>query len=455
MRQQDDGGAGSPERGDSRRAGQPGAVGGDGDRGAFIGWIQIAGVALVILIAAGLTVWLSARGGAPDTGPMERPDTPVRVTTPLTADHQVTIALTGTVAVTAFVDLTPQVSGRILSVSDSARAGAAFEAGEVLFRIDPRDYEVAVTRARSALSQARSNFAQVQAEAEVARDEWDRLYPGRPITLLAAREPQLEAARGQLLAAEADLDQAELNLERTTVSLPFSGRIVASRLEAGVLVSAGQAYGQAYDLDAVELVAPISPADLARLGAAEGAPVRLTLEAGGTDFPGRVVRIGARLDERTRFIDLFIAPEPGGFVLQPGLFADVLIEGPLLEDVMILPGAAVAGLDAVRLVRDGEIVSQRIDVLDRPRGRVIARAFDSHEGVIISPLPEGSVGRSAEIAERVEPPRAGAVQRPAEGPAENPAEHPGDDPGDDAADTGDAAPSGEEAGADAPDGARG
>jgi RND family efflux transporter MFP subunit len=395
LRQDNDGRAGSAEHGDQ-----------DEDRGAWVGWLQIAGVVLVILAAAGVTIWLSAGGDEPGIAPPESLDVPVRVTEPVTADHQVTVALTGTVTVTAYVDLTPQVGGRVLSVSESVRAGASFEAGEILFQIDPRDYEVAVTRARSALAQARSNFAQIQAEADVSREEWDRLYPGEPITPLAAREPQQEAARSQLLSAQADLQQAQLNLERTAVSLPFAGRVTQSRLEAGTLVNAGQPYGQAYDYEAVEIVAPISPADLARVGQAESAMVRLSLEAGGADFNGRIERIGARLDERTRFIDLFIDPEREGEAMQPGLFAAVQIEGPLLQGVMILPGAAVAGLNEVRLVEDGVIVSERIDVLDRPRGRIIARAFDVHEGLIVSPLPEGAVGRAAEIADRVAPPAA-------------------------------------------------
>ncbi len=411
--------------------------GGESDERGWIGWLQIAAVVLVILLAGAITVWLSSTGGEPGEAPPERPDVPVRVTDPLIADHRVTVALTGTVGVTAFVDLTPQVSGRVVSVSDAVRAGAAFAADEVLFQIDPRDYEVAVTRARSALAQARSGLAQAQAEAELAREEWDRLYPGQAITPLAAREPQLEAARGELLSAEAELDQALLNLERTTVSLPFAGKVTESRVEAGALVNSGQSYGQAYDFEAVELIAPISPRDLARIGEAQGAPVRLSLEAGGPGFPGEVARVGARLNERTRFIDLFIEPAAGDLELQPGLFADVEIQGPLLQDVMILPAAAVAGLNEVRLVEDGVIVSERIEVLDRPSGRVVARVFDPHQGLIVSPLPEGSLGRDAEITERVDPPEASGPAPDVSGPYDGGYASPAEQAAERGAETGD------------------
>ncbi|MFW6413204.1 MAG: efflux RND transporter periplasmic adaptor subunit [Oceanicaulis sp.] len=400
---------------DARRA-RDGEDGGDEDGGrSWIGWLQIAAVVAVVIAALLIVRALSGSEDVRDDAP-ERPAVPVRVTDPILTSHQVDVTVTGTVTVTAFVNLAPQVGGRVIEVSDAVRAGGEFAAGEVLFRIDPRDFEVAVTRARSQLAQARSEFQNAQAEAEVAREEWNNLYPDRPITALAAREPQLEAARSALLAAEAELAQARLDLERAEFSLPFSGRITESRLEVGQLVAPNQSYGTAYDYEAVEIVAPVAPTDLARIDGAEGAPVRVRLEAGGPAFDARVARVGARLDERTRFIDLYIDPGPEGRVLQPGLFADVEIEGPLLDSVMILPAGAVIGLDQVRLVEDGRVVEEQVRILDRPRGRVVAAPFEVHQGLVVSQLPEGAIGRETEIVETVEPP--GREIGPESGPFE-------------------------------------
>jgi Multidrug resistance efflux pump len=247
-----------------------GETGGAPRQRDWIGWIQIAGVGLVIVAAAMITVWLSSSSDDGPQAPPEQPPAPVRVVQPERGDHAVRIEATGTVAVTAFVELTPQVGGRIVEVSDAARAGAAFEAGDVLFRIDPRDFEVAVSRARATLADARAALQTEEAQARIARTEWESLYPDREITPLAAREPQLEAARARLLSAEADLAQARLNLERTEFSLPFSGRIAESRIEAGRLAAAGQSLGTAYDAASIEIVAPVAPEELARLSGAHG-----------------------------------------------------------------------------------------------------------------------------------------------------------------------------------------
>ena len=365
----------------------------------WVGWVQIAGVALVILAAASITLWLSSSSDNGPGAPPDQPPAPVRVVQPERGEYPIRIEATGTVTVTAFVDLTPEVGGRIIEVSDSVRAGAAFQSGEVLFRIDPRDYEVAVSRARAAVADARAALQTEEAQARIARTEWENLYPDREITPLAAREPQLEAARARLLSAEADLAQARLNLERTEFSLPFNGRIAESRVEAGRLAVAGQDLGSAYDLSAIEIVAPLAPEEVNRLAGARGRPARITLEGAERPLSGSVARVGARLDERTRFVEVFIEPGEAGADLRPGLFADVRLSGPVREDVMMLPAAALPGLDTVRVVEDGVIGERTVTVLDRPRGQVVVEPFDAADGVIVSALPEGAVGREAEIVD--------------------------------------------------------
>lgn len=364
----------------------------------WIGWIQIAGIVAVIALSALITVWLSSGQNDAGAPPPDQTVAPVRVVQPEQSDHQVRLSATGTVTVTAFVELTPQVGGRIIEVSPAARDGGAFQAGDILFRIDPRDYEVAIRRAQAALADARAALQTEDAQAQIARTEWSSLYPDREITPLAAREPQLEAARARLMSAEADLAQARLNLERTQFSLPFDGRIADSRIEAGRLATAGQALGSAYDTGTLEIVAPVAPEELGRLAGALGRRAEIRIEGADQPLSGSVARIGARLDDWTRFVDLFVQTE-GSEGLRPGLFAEVSLFGPTLEDVYVLPGAALAGLDTVRLVEGGRVVEREVRVLDRLRDQVIVAPFDPGQGIIISALPEAAIGREVEIVD--------------------------------------------------------
>ncbi|MEO1038851.1 MAG: efflux RND transporter periplasmic adaptor subunit [Pseudomonadota bacterium] len=368
----------------------------------WLGWLQIAIIAILVIAALVLTARLAGGGGEPARAGAPQSEAsliPVRMMTPERGDHQIQVRLTGTVEARAIVALSPQVGGRVETLAEAVREGGRFEAGEPLFTIDRRDYQVAVARASASLADAQSALLQIEAEAQVSRNEWTRVYPDRDISPLAAREPQLAAARARVEAAEADLAQARLNLERTRVSFPFSGRVVDSRIEAGQLLIAGQSYGAIYDASALEIVAPTSPQELARLDGGEGRAARLVFEDGRAPASGAVARIGAQLDERSRLINLFIAPEDPAS-LRPGLFVEAELDGPVINDVMRLPAVALVGLDTVHIVRDGLIEPVRIEVLDRSENLVIAAPFPFAQGVIVSPLPEGAAGGQARIVER-------------------------------------------------------
>ncbi|MGP1276297.1 MAG: efflux RND transporter periplasmic adaptor subunit, partial [Caulobacterales bacterium] len=227
-----------------------------------------------------------------------------------------------------------------------------------------------------------------EAEAALAVEEWNNLYPGEPIAPLTALEPQLEAARARVVSTRADLETARLNLDRTRLRLPFAGRVAETRIELGQTLSPGQPYGEAYALDALEIAVPLSPEDLARIAPATGRAVALSFEAGAApDMTGTIVREGARLDDRSRLITVYVSPDNPA-ALRPGLFANVVVEADRIESAFSLPAAALAGLDQVRIVRNDRIVTVDIDVLDRTEGRVIAAPFDAGDGVIVSPLPE-------------------------------------------------------------------
>ena len=108
------------------------------------------------------------------------------------------------------------------------------------------------------------------------------------------------------------------------------------------------------------------------------------------------MREGADLNPRTRFVDLYIAPDTPD-QLRPGQFVSVTVTGPDLERGLMMPGSALVGLDQVRIVRDGRIEEVTIEVLDRWDGDVFVAPFDYAEGVILTPVPENALGRRANI----------------------------------------------------------
>ena len=136
------------------------------------------------------------------------------------------------------IKITPRVSGPIveLPVSDNQ----AVRKGDLLFRIDPRTYELAIEQAEAKLKQAR-------ASAEVSLDQATRARDLHKRDKGAISEQSLTRKENNLLVSEADVDvaranlhAAQLDLEFTEVRAPVDGYITNLKLRQGTQTVANQ-----------------------------------------------------------------------------------------------------------------------------------------------------------------------------------------------------------------------
>ena len=352
------------------------------------GWVQIlvvGGLVLLALIYA-RSPDDSAAGGAPfAAGQAETPPPLVRVVQPAAASTVLRINATGTVQVRNYVALTPQVGGRVVSLAPGLKAGGAFAAGEELLVIDRQDFQLAYEQAQADVATAAADLQLRQAESDAAIANYALLNPGVEVPPLVARAPQIAQARARQAAAQARANIAALDLERTRFSLPFAGRVQASTAELGQVLSRGQSFGQVFALDAVEVVVPVPPDDLARLAGAVGRSA--TVQSGEQTLAAQVARVSPALDQRSRFATLYLTFEDAQSALAPGTFVDVEVAGPALENTFLLPAAAEQVGGSVWVVAGGALQQAVPETLGRtPAGWLVA-AFDAADGVVVGAVP--------------------------------------------------------------------
>ncbi len=355
----------------------------------------------IVVIAIGIlgaTTLISSRTVVQTQAP-EIPPPLVRALRVHTESLQLKVKAQGTVAPRTESVLVSQVAGQIVWVSPAFASGGFFEAGDLLVRLDRRDYELGLARARVQVAQAKVRLAREEEEAGVARQEWSRVGKGEA-TPLVLREPQLAEARASLEAARAVWGQAQLSLERTEVRAPYAGRVRMKLADVGQFVNPGVGLARLYAVDYAEVRLPIPDAQLAFLdlsldfrgssGGVEGPEVTWSADfAGGRHtWVGRIVRVEGEIDSRTRMVHLVGRVEdPYGRVgdvrrppLAVGLFVEAEIFGRRVEDVVVLPRSVLRGGDEVLVV----------DVEDRLRFRRVGVVRADAEGVVIgSGLLEG------------------------------------------------------------------
>jgi len=365
----------------------------------------------LVVVVAGAGVAYLVYSSKPE---VERqvPETPPPLVTVIEAtrtDVPLDVASQGTVEPRTESTLVAQVGGRILSVSPDFAAGSFVTRDEVLVRIDPADYELAMEQARAEVAGAEVRLQLEEAEAELARQEWRELGRGGEPPALAAREPQVQEARAALESARARLAQAKLNLERTTVRAPFTGRLRTKQADVGQYVTPGTPLATLFATDWAEVRLPVPKDQLAFLALdldrnrfdGSGPEVQLSAEVGGRAhvWEARVVRTSGVIDPRTRMLDVFAriddpygragrSRSPDWVPLPMGLFVEARLAGRVAENAVRAPRVALRPDGRLMVVDDQDRLRFReVEVIRTEDDTVVVGAgLEEGERIPVSPL---------------------------------------------------------------------
>ena len=250
------------------------------------------------------------------------------------------------------VTLQPQVTGRIVDISDALIPGGIVHADDQLIAIDPCDYQVIVRQRQGDVAQAHKNLKVEQGNQAVAKQEYELL--GEVITEndreLVLREPQLASSQAALESAEAALQKAQLDLARCDIRVPFNAIVQDKLVDLGATVSLSTSLVTLIATDEAWIELKVPTGELKWLAIPQkngevGSPVKIYNELawGPNRFrTGRVVRLYGELETGGKLAQLLVSVDDP-FCLKPenhdkpklliGSFVNAEIEGRVLESV--------------------------------------------------------------------------------------------------------------------------
>lgn len=320
----------------------------------------------ILIVAVALALAMSQFAPEPPKRDNRKLDLLVDVYPLELSTEQFRVASQGTVQPRTETILSAEVSGTIVDMSPKFVAGGVFAAGEVLLRIDPSDYRVAVNRSEALVKQRQIEFD----GAKKLRSQGYRA------------ESEYASAAAALAAAEAEFQSAKRNLERTFIRLPYEGMVLAKEADLGQYVNPGTRLGVTFATDVAEVRLPLTDqdlafvdlpgaADVAASGSAPGPMVRLTATRKGRQesWNAQVVRTEGVVDERSR-VTYAVAEirdpyrlHTDGTPLPIGTFVAAEIVGIGSVAAIRIPRTALRGSDQVLVVtNDDKIDIRTVDI---------------------------------------------------------------------------------------------
>jgi RND family efflux transporter MFP subunit len=315
----------------------------------------------------------------------------------------------GNVRAVAEVEVRARVRGYL--VEQLFQDGQLVEVEQLLFRIDPESFEVALAEASGRLASAAAEVRRAEHDYERAQE----LFASKvvSVSLLDQRRAERDAARAAHQSAEAEARAAELDLSYCTVRAPIEGRIGRRLVDIGNLVGES---GQDTVLARIVQVDPVhvyfAPTELDRLdvlrAAREGRipservgtiPIELRL-GDGTPYshPGIVDYVDPTIDPTRGTVTVRgRVPNPDG-ALKPGEFVRVTAIFPDLTDAVLVPQRAVQQEQAgsfVLVVGEDDVVESREVELGVAHGgnQQIAKGLRVGERVVVDGVQKARPGR--------------------------------------------------------------
>ncbi|MFK0164944.1 efflux RND transporter periplasmic adaptor subunit [Rhizobium sp. NPDC090279] len=325
----------------------------------------------------------------------------------------ITADLPGRISANLVAEVRPQVGGIIRN--RNFREGSEVKEGDVLYEIDPASFQASYDSAVAALQKAEGAVPNAQARL----DRYKGLSAQNAVSQQNADDAQatLVQARADVASAKAALETARINLDYTKIRAPISGRVDASTVTVGALVTAEQttALTTIRQLDPINVDVTQSSTNLLRFRRAveegrlktsgDNVSVRLTLED-GTQYKetGTLEFAEAAVAETVGTLNVrAIFPNPDR-VLLPGMYVRATLQEGVAENSFLVPQRAVTRNTkgepiAFFVTADGKI-QQRVLTVQRSIGNswLVAGGIEEGDRVVVEGIQRVRDGQEVNVA---------------------------------------------------------
>jgi membrane fusion protein (multidrug efflux system) len=215
-----------------------------------------------------------------------------------------------------------EVKGQVVDIP--AKEGQSVKKGQLLVRLDDRDY--------------RSRLARIEANFRLAEQDY-----GRMATLVKkniAAESKLDEIEARLEELKAQRSEAQLSLDRTRITAPISGQLNEIKAKKGDLLDVNQQVAQILQFKKVKVTVGVPESDVAAVFDLNEAEV--IIEAlGNRKVKGKKIFLSRQPRTLARLYDLeLMVPNPDGRIL-PGMFGKVELIKKVFDKALAVPLYAV------------------------------------------------------------------------------------------------------------------
>lgn len=320
-------------------------------------------------------------------------------------DKPIVISAYGTAQAHRNLTIQAEVKGRIIEQSPNLDAGGILKEGEILLKLDPRDYLVEVEQNRAKVEKAEFELVQEKGKKVIAEREWDllesTLKQGGIGKDLALRIPHLREKEAALHAAESSLEKSLVDLKRTLIRAPFNCLVLEEFVEKGQLLLPQTKIATVISTDEFRVQVSLPYDQVSQIKNIEKAKIKVIQELGNDRFitrEGSVLRYLGGFDPNGRMVQLLVViKDPLNLQNKTSDSSPLLLntplkvefDGPIVKDLVVIPKKALHEDNKVWIKnKDNKLEIRQVEVLAGDKEKVFLKGdvFQEGDQIITSPL---------------------------------------------------------------------
>lgn len=368
----------------------------------------------VIILITGVLLAKKIAGSAEPRKSKIVPEVIIKTETFLSTptSHTTEVKTFGTVTGRDQARIIPQVSAKIIWVSDNFRVGNYVKKGEELVKLECTDLEALHANQLAAIAEIESAIETEKVLAMQAKSDW--LASGRSLSTATdyrLRKPQIKSLHAKMESAEFALKKAAKDLVRTQLLAPYDGLVSARNANLGELANSQTSLGEVFASAKAEVHLSLTAEQFSAINSHLNFnnPDTLTeITLTPSDSPNisrkaKLVRMNPIIDTKNhvRYVIAEIEDpfnqEKGN--LSIGTYVNAIIQGKVIENVYKIPESAIVHDSYIWNVKTNKLDKVEVNIAYQQDGFAYCEiaANQTPLNIVARPLVSFRVGQKIEL----------------------------------------------------------
>lgn len=299
------------------------------------------------------------------------------------------------------INLSAEVSGRILATNVPLKEGQSFKKGDLLVRIYKDDMQAALQSLRSSYLQLVSSaLPDLKIDYPDEYSKWTAFFNDIDLNSSMPALPALHSEKEKVFVASKNIlsqyytiRQQEVNFSKYELYAPFDGSYKSVNAEVGSVASMNMQIASLIRTDVMEVIVPVLPEELDWIR--KGSMVTLEKNS-GQELSGKIVRVADFIDPSSRSVNVYITvSNKRGASLLDGEYVDATFTASESVAGMLVPREAMISEKEIFVLEEGHLQEKEVKIIDRQEDYYLISGFEEGQVLVVESLVDVKPGQLA------------------------------------------------------------